>query len=135
MLIEWKDSYRTGMDEVDHEHRELIDLINRLHERLNDPEAPLTVPAFFGDLNQAITSHFALEERNMRDRGYDELARHKAEHERLLDEIRDIMDAYEAMPAADRTGFLGKTLDDWFSIHFRTHDSRLHRALGPHHHG
>lgn len=134
MLLEWKDSYRTGIDEVDHEHRELIELINRLHERLSQPEAPITVPAFFGDLNKAITAHFALEERNMRERGYDQLREHKTEHERLLDEIRDIMDAYEAMPAADRTGVLAQTLDDWFSIHFRTHDSRLHRALGPHGH-
>jgi hemerythrin len=134
MLIEWKDSYRTGIDDVDYEHRELIDLINELHARLNDPDAPLTVPAFFGDLNRAITAHFALEERHMRDRKYDQLKEHKGEHERLLDEIRDIMDAYEAMPAADRTPFLGKTLDDWFTLHFRTHDSRLHKALGAHPH-
>jgi hemerythrin len=135
MLIEWKDSYRTGMDEVDHEHRELIELINRLYEQLEDAEAPLTVPAFFGDLNRAITAHFALEERHMREQGYDQLREHKGDHERLLDEIRDLMEGYEAMPANARASFLGAALDDWFSIHFRTHDSRLHRALGTHPHG
>jgi hemerythrin len=134
MLIEWKDSYRTGLEEVDYEHQELIQLINELHARLNDPDAPMTVPAFFGDLNRAITAHFALEERHMRDRNYDQLREHKGEHERLLDEIRDIMDAYEAMAETDRTAFLGKTLDDWFTIHFRTHDSRLHKSIGSHPH-
>ena len=63
MLLEWKDAYRTGVEEVDYEHRELIDLINHLHDRSRDPDAPLAVPAFFGDLNRAITAHFALEER------------------------------------------------------------------------
>jgi hemerythrin-like metal-binding protein len=135
MLIEWKDSYATGLDEVDFEHRELIDLINRLHERLSDRDAPITVPAFFGDLNRAITAHFALEERHMRDRRYDHYEEHKGEHERLLDEIRDIMDSYEARPVADRTAFLSNMLDDWFSIHFRTHDSRLHKVIGLHPHG
>jgi hemerythrin-like metal-binding protein len=134
MLIEWKDSYRTGMDEVDHEHRELIDIINRLFQQLNAPEASLSTPAFFGDLNRAITAHFALEERHMRDRGYDQLPEHKGDHERLLDELRDLMDEYEAMPANARASVLGQALDEWFSIHFRTHDSRLHRALGPHPH-
>ena len=134
MLIAWKDSYRTGLEEVDYEHQELIQLINELHARLNDPDAPMTVPAFFGDLNRAITAHFALEERHMRDRHYDQLKEHKGEHERLLDEIREIMDAYEAMPEFDRTAFLGKTLDDWFTIHFRTHDSRLHKSIGSHPH-
>lgn len=135
MLIAWNDSYRTGMDEVDHEHRELIDLINRLYEQLDDAEAPLSVPAFFGDLNRAITAHFALEERHMRERGYDQFREHKGDHERLLDEIRDLMEGYEATPASARASFLRTALDDWFSIHFRTHDSRLHRALGPHPHG
>lgn len=134
MLIEWKDSYRTGMDEVDHEHRELIELINRLHAQLEDAQAPLSVPAFFGDLNRAITAHFALEERHMRERGYDQLPNHKSDHERLLDEIRELMDDYEAMPPGERAAHLEKALDDWFTIHFRTHDSRLHRILGSHPH-
>lgn len=132
MLIEWKDRYRTGIEEVDYEHRELIDLINRLHDRLEDADAPSTVPAFLGDLNEAISAHFALEERLMREAAYDQLSEHKGDHELLLDEIRDIMDAYEAMPAADRNAFLARTLDEWFSVHFRTHDARLHRVLGPH---
>jgi hemerythrin-like metal-binding protein len=135
MLLEWKDAYRTGVEEVDYEHRELIDLINHLHDRSRDPDAPLAVPAFFGDLNRAITAHFALEERQMREHGYDQLAEHKADHERLLDEIREIMDAYEALPEAEGTRLLGRVLGDWFGIHFRTHDPRLHKALGPHAHG
>ena len=134
MLIQWKDLYRTGVDEVDYEHQELIALINQLHSRLSDADAPLTVPAFFGDLNQAITAHFALEERHMRDAGYDQLTEHKNEHERLLDEIRNIMEAYETMPRAEREASLGKTLDDWFMLHSRTHDSRLHKAIGSHPH-
>jgi hemerythrin len=40
----------------------------------------------------AFSAHFALEERFMREHGYDQLALHKADHERLLDEIREIMD-------------------------------------------
>ena len=31
----------------------------------------------------------------MRERGYDHLSQHKYDHERLLDEIRDIMEDYE----------------------------------------
>jgi hemerythrin-like metal-binding protein len=132
MLLTWKDSYRTGLDDVDYEHRELIDIINRLYERLEDPDAPLSVPAFFGDLNRAISAHFALEERHMRERGYDQLSEHKGDHERLLDDLRELMDGYAALPAVRRAADLGRALDDWFTIHFRTHDSRLHRALGPH---
>ena len=37
----------------------------------------------------------------MRERGYDHFTQHKNEHERLLDEIRDIMDDFEASSRFD----------------------------------
>jgi hemerythrin len=128
-LLRWKDEYSVGIEAVDHEHRELIDLINRLHDELDGPAARLTVPAFFGDLLKAISAHFALEEKIMRDEGYEGLGSHKADHERLLDDLCGIMQAYERSAEVDRIE-LAQRLDDWFSRHFRTHDARLHRELG-----
>ena len=33
-LIEWKEEFSVGVPDVDHEHRELIALINQIHDRL-----------------------------------------------------------------------------------------------------
>ncbi len=33
-LLQWKHRYSVGIEAVDHEHRELIDLINTLHEMI-----------------------------------------------------------------------------------------------------
>jgi hemerythrin len=130
-LLSWKDEYSVGIEAVDHEHRELIDLINRLHDELDAPTAKLTVPAFFGDLLKGISAHFALEEKFMRDRGYNALGAHKGDHERLLDDLCAIMDAYEHSEDIDRVE-LAQRLDTWFTRHFRTHDARLHQAFGAH---
>jgi hemerythrin len=82
---------------------------------------------------RAISAHFALEERFMREHSYDRFVEHKQAHEQLLEEIRDIMDGYEAAPeAASRQ--LSARLDAWFTVHFRTHDARLHHRLGTHDH-
>ena len=129
-LLQWKDNYSVGIDAVDHEHKELITLINRLHDELTAKGDAPSVGAFFGDLFTGISAHFALEEKFMRERRYDQLAQHKAEHERLLDEIRDIMDDFEDHRAASAE--LSARLDAWFSRHFETHDARLHKALGSH---
>lgn len=51
-LLRWKDEYSVGIEAVDHEHRQLIDLINRLHEQLDAAGAKLMVSAFFGDFAQ-----------------------------------------------------------------------------------
>ena len=130
-LLQWKDQYSVGIEAVDHEHKELIELINRLHDELTAKGEELSIEAFFGDLFKGISAHFALEERFMRERRYDQLAQHKADHERLLDEIRDMMDDFEGLEVASAD--LGTRLDAWFSRHFETHDARLHKALGSHH--
>jgi hemerythrin len=131
-LLSWKDEYSVGIEAVDHEHRELIELINRLHQELDAADARRTVPGFFGDLLEGISAHFALEEKFMRDRRYDRLGAHKQDHERLLDDLRDIMDAFERAEEIDSVE-LATRLDSWFSRHFRTHDAELHQAFGPHH--
>ncbi len=130
-LLHWEDRYSVGIAAVDHEHKELIDLINRLYDEAAARRSKDTVIGFFGDLFKAISAHFALEERFMRERGYDQLTQHKNDHERLLDEIRDIMEGFQANSTFDDR-LLAEALDAWFSRHFERHDARLHKALGAH---
>jgi len=143
-LLDWKDSYSVGIEAVDHEHRELIDLINTLHEELTagagGGSGRRDASAIFGDIYKGISGHFALEEKFMREHGYDQLADHKSDHERLLDELRDIMDDYDDGGGNDgddgegeSTG-LSERLGTWFARHFGTHDARLHTRLGTHPH-
>ena len=130
-LLQLEKRYSVGIEAVDHEHRELVDLINRLHEKATTQGSKVAVLGFFGDLYKAISAHFALEERFMREKGYDQLRQHKGDHERLLDEVRDIMEDYEVNDLFDEK-LLAQRLDAWFSRHFESHDARLHRALGHH---
>lgn len=133
VLISWKRHYSVGVEAVDHEHRELIDLINRLHEELLAGRSDPAVTAFLGDIFRSISAHFALEERFMHEHRYDQFAEHKQAHEQLLEEIREIMDGYEADPEG-ASNQLSDRLDAWFTLHFRTHDARLHHRLGTHDH-
>jgi hemerythrin len=128
-LLHWEKRYSVGVEAVDHEHRELVDLINCLYEEARSKGSKVAVLGFFGDLFKSISAHFALEERVMRERGYDQLLQHKDDHERLLDEIRDIMEDYEVTDLLDEQ-LLSQRLDAWFSRHFETHDARLHREFG-----
>jgi hemerythrin-like metal-binding protein len=130
-LLHWEDRYSVGIAAVDHEHKELIELVNRLYDQATAQREKEAVIGFFGDLFMAVSAHFALEERFMRERGYDQLTQHKNDHERLLDEIRDIMEDFEASSKFDERA-LADALDAWFSRHFETHDARLHKALGAH---
>lgn len=127
-LLEWRPEYSIGIAEVDHEHRQMIELINSCHEFLASDRSPERAEAFLGEVFTGISAHFALEERQMQTRAYPQLADHKADHERLLDEIRDIMDE-QAQGAGLDEDALAQRLAVWFGDHFRTHDARLHHFL------
>jgi hemerythrin len=127
-LIEWDENYSVGVAAVDHEHRELIGLVNEAHDRLMRPDAAEAVMDFLGEIFARISAHFALEEQIMRARNYDHYDTHKADHERLLDEIRDMMDDYEDGESFSEA-LLAQQLRAWFAGHFRSHDARLHRRL------
>ena len=129
-LIEWKKEFETGIDDVDHEHRELVELINELHEKLQGQSNHDAVSEFLGEVFARISAHFALEETVMRKHSYDEYAAHKADHENLLDDIRDIMDAHEDGEFANSVGALSDAVANWFVNHFKTKDARLHKLLG-----
>jgi hemerythrin-like metal-binding protein len=130
-LLEWKDEYATGIDDVDDEHKDLIDVINRLHELLLADDAKLTVPAFFARLIDGVSAHFALEERIMGESAYPDREAHRADHERLLDEMRDLVEAFRQAEEVDSVD-LAMRLEPWFSQHFATHDLRLHTTLKVH---
>jgi len=127
--IEWRPEFATGVPDVDFEHQELIAWINRaiaLARESGEPRPAVT--AALGEIYAKIAAHFALEERVMAARRYDQVAPHKRDHETLLDDIRDIMDDCEAGEGAIEERFAGR-LSDWFGVHFRTHDARFHHAL------
>ena len=113
---------------ADFEHRELFKLINGLY-RAKDG-SPFGASDFLGRIQSAISAHFALEEKVMREAAYPAFEAHKADHEELLDEIREIMDRFDAGHFESGEADLGSVLSTWFGHHFRTHDARLHRALG-----
>jgi len=128
-LLQWKPEYSVGIAAVDDEHREMIHLINSVYAELDESADRDAIERCLEDIHSTIALHFALEERIMRERGFAEYEEHKEDHEELLDEIRDLMDAF----ADDRTGGakrLEQRLSDWFGRHFATFDARLHGRLG-----
>jgi len=127
-LIEWKEEFSVGVGAVDLEHRDLIELINDLHALMGTGATDEKVIETLGEIFAQISAHFALEERFMRETRYEAYPAHKADHEALLDELRDIMDRVEDDGSFDEAR-LSRELESWFSDHFRTHDAKLH-----HHH-
>jgi len=128
-FIEWSDKFSVGVASVDHEHRQLIELINAFQRKIAEHASVDTKLEYLGETYAQISAHFALEEKLMRDFEYERYDDHKADHELLLDQLCDIMDATEDDHEIDNET-LGAGLENWFSRHFREKDAHLHGKLG-----
>lgn len=126
-LLRWRREFEVGIEEVDHEHRELLELINGLHDMMQAGADYVQVVELIGDIYAQIAAHFALEEKMMRDTHYPSLAEHREDHETLLDDLREFMDEVEEDGSFDSLQ-LSQDLNRWFGDHFQTHDAQLHQS-------
>ena len=125
VLVEWRDEFSIGIEEVDYEHQELIDLINESYDEAQQKGSILAAMDCLGEIFEKISAHFALEEKVMKELNYDQYADHKEDHELLLDKIRDIMEDISTLNEEQ----FGEQLKDWFVNHFSTKDARFHKFL------
>lgn len=127
--IEWSEEFSVGNASIDREHESLIGQINQLYDQLNPPLDTEMIESILSDLQDDISTHFALEELLMQEAGFAEYEAHKQDHERLLDQIHDMMFHFTEDPGSGRELLINR-LSDWFSHHFKGFDARLHNQLG-----
>ena len=126
--VVWRDDFSLGVPSIDHEHQELIALINEVFVRIEAGEEQRVCDEL-GEIHAGISAHFALEEQIMPADHYAQFEDHKAAPERLLDDLPEIMDSYEAGSYGDRKEAFADRLQRWFVDHFKTKDARLHQRL------
>ncbi len=125
-LIEWKDEFNLGIEEVDSEHRTLVALINALHDAMLAGAGRADVVEGISEIYALVSAHFEREETLMREMRYMAFAEHKEDHEVLLDDLREIIERVRSGRGYEEDR-LSADLQYWFSDHFRTHDARLYR--------
>ena len=88
MRIDFDESLRTGIDEIDEQHQRLIGIYNELDEALWQGKAHRQMEAILAHLFKYTKTHFAAEERLLAETGYPDLAQHQYEHRVLTDRLR-----------------------------------------------
>jgi len=110
--LDWNPAFDTGVPGIDYEHRRLVAMLNEINESILNELEPDRIADTLGAFHALAAAHFALEEKIMRDEKYAGLQDRQRVHYQLLDEVRDIMDAYE--DGSFRAGqSLPETLKQW----------------------
>jgi hemerythrin len=124
-LFKWDDSFLIGIEELDHEHKVLIDDINRLHEELARQDKRSEIEKCLGDICARMQAHFALEEHVMKEHGYPFFDEHKREHEELLDSYTEYMAQFLNDTGASSGNPIEDNLKHWVIKHIVTSDKKM----------
>ena len=123
--IVWSDEFLIGIEELDYEHRCLIEDINKLHRELRENASAEGIKATLGSIYSRMQAHFALEERVMASHKYAHFQDHKAEHERLLDEYAERMTKFQRAPDPGDQKAMETVLRGWIVDHILTTDKKM----------
>jgi hemerythrin-like metal-binding protein len=79
-FMPWNDSYATGIEMIDAQHKELFRLINQVHDAAASGSEREANAPLLNALADYVTLHFDQEEALMESAGFTGLAEHKAKH-------------------------------------------------------
>lgn len=120
----WSNTLSVEVDEIDEDHRRLVDLFNILNHAVADGGSADYQEAVLEELISCTVWHFKHEERLMLKYAYEEFAAHKTEHKDLIESAQALQQQF--LQADKRiTSEDIEFLEHWLTEHILVTDMKL----------
>lgn len=122
--FEWSDDYCVGVEEIDAQHRDLVDLLHRLSVAIREHRGSAVARQCLDELVDYTATHFAEEEKLMVESGYPDYPAHRQIHIALVDHVKDLQRKLDSGQAAITFELL-HFLRVWLMRHINEVDRRF----------
>ena len=122
-IMKWDERFDLGVETMDGQHRQLIDLMNRVHDLAHAGAGKKAVVDAINTLAEYTVKHFREEEEYMDRIGFPEAKTHKVVHERLLKTFGEHVESIEAGDGSVPDKFFS-FLQFWLSAHICNVDKK-----------
>lgn len=130
MLIEWKESYATGVAQIDGHHKHLLDLLNKAYQLVLDDGTEEELRQLLAELIDYAGYHFAAEEELMRINNYRHIDEHLREHfsftNKVLSFEKDAREGRKYLPLE-----VFDFVREWLPDHILTLDVEMAAEIRP----
>jgi hemerythrin-like metal-binding protein len=132
MPIHWNDNiYRLGVEDIDHDHRHKIDILNTVEFLLNNGAAQDVIAKALDELIKGTAEHFQREEKLMRRTKYPALDKHAELHREFLERLCKLhADNFRGEGQIDARAEID-FFSDWMSVHIQNADRNYVHWLHP----
>ncbi len=126
MYLKWDKEILTGIKEIDDQHKELFQKINKLIENLEVDGSDENFFNAIDFLKRYAFEHFESEEKYFAEIDYPNKEEHEQEHEEFVQKINDIEEKGKIFGSAIHLSIeLNAYLLNWWYIHIKQHDKKL----------
>ena len=122
-LLQWTEQLSVGVDTFDDHHKQMISLLNELHDAMTEGRGSEALSRVLGELIDYTDYHFSAEEEAFDKFGYPEADAHKKAHADLLEKARDLksqFDSGDTLMSMDVAEFLKR----WVTEHIKGDDQK-----------
>lgn len=122
--IEWHPKLNIGVEQIDEQHKRLVQLANNLISAIQTGVAEDILEVICKELHEYTVFHFRDEELLMQEVGYPHLEQHQKKHREITDQVQAYLDALERdnnVPPQDVLDFMG----DWLVEHIIYMDMKI----------
>ena len=121
----WRPAYSVGDASIDNQHKQIIQIINDLHEAMGGEDEATALRPLLERLLAYTDMHFEFEEQVMEECGYPDLDYHRHLHDELRHRTQDLRQYLGLVTGPDLFHFLR----EWWSDHIQEVDRRYSAYL------
>ena len=121
--LEWREEYSVGVQQLDDDHKRLIELLNQFQTAYDYHTGDKFERAALNELVDYTRYHFNREEELMAANGYPELEAHQAEHRAMIAKVELFLADYQER-GHDALQAIADYLREWLISHINGTDKR-----------
>lgn len=129
-VFPWNRNFETGLNEIDRQHKTLVELLNKLANTLIHEE-PIEINLAFEELAKYADYHFETEENTWAEYFGDDswFINHQERHSSFLPKVLELKEKHAHLPLQEVVEEIIKFLIRWLAFHIIDDDKRLAVAV------
>lgn len=124
-ITEWDEKYSVGVNELDNQHKQLINILSDLYEAMQAYNTDGVLGEILNRLMDYTKYHFSSEETYMTQYDYLDLVSHKKEHEAFIKKVTEFKVLFDAGESSSSIGLsITSFAKEWLFNHISGTDKK-----------